>query len=174
MIQILVKAGLPPLTDKLRAADADNEQGYYEYEPVKQMAGADNSWMKLATGKVVKIISHLLPNLPAGYSYRIVFMLRNLGEVVASQDRMLRNRGERETAPVTNADLVGIFAAHLSQVRKWLSEQPNIEVVFVDYNQLVKDPQAALAPVGALLNLDLTKPEILAIVDPKYYRQRAG
>ena len=172
MMQILDKAGVASLTDNLRTADADNPRGYYEYEPVKHMKDSDTGWIRLAKGKAVKIISHLLQNLPAGQDYKIVFMLRNLAEVVASQARMLQNRGQQQESSVSKEDLVEIFAAHLESVRLWLHEQPNIKTIYIDYNNLVDNPQASLMQVSTFLGIDLTKPEILAVVDSNYYRQR--
>jgi hypothetical protein len=172
MMQILEKAGLPPLTDQLRTADIDNQQGYYEYEPVKFMKDGDLHWMGLAQGKVIKIISHLLAYLPPKYRYKIVFMQRNLAEVVASQNRMLENKGEAAKS-ADDGELEQIFAAHIKQIKDWISDQPNIEAVFVEYNLLVQNPAITLKPVETFLTIALTKPQILAIVDTKYYRQKA-
>jgi hypothetical protein len=174
MMQILGKAGLALLTDQLRAADLDNERGYYEYEPVKLMKDGDLAWMRSARGKAVKIISYLLVHLPPSYHYKVVFMLRNLPEVVASQNRMLEDKGEKEAASAGNEDLVRIFSTHLQATRRWLAAQPNMQTVFVDYNRLIQDPGKTLETVESFLGLSLDKPEILSIVDPKSYRQRAG
>ena len=174
MMQILGTAGLPLLTDQLRIADPDNERGYYEYEPVKLMKSGDLAWMRAARGKAVKIISHLLVHLPASYHYKVVFMLRNLPEVVASQNRMLENKGEKAEPSAANEDLVRIFSAHLQATRRWLADQPNIQTIFVDYNRLIHDPANTLETVESFLGLSLDRPEILSIVDPKSYRQRAG
>ena len=45
-------------------------------------------------GKVVKIISFLLTDLPDSCFYKAIFMRRNLDEVLASQNKMLVRRGE--------------------------------------------------------------------------------
>lgn len=173
MMQILEKAGLHPLTDQLRTADIDNQQGYYEYEPVKFMKDGDLHWMDLAEGKVIKIISHLLAYLPPKYRYKIVFMQRNLVEVVASQNRMLENKGAVASKSTDDEELEHVFAAHIKQIKDWISDQPNVEAVFVEYNLLVQNPAATLKPVEEFLTIALTKPQILAIVDAKYYRHRA-
>lgn len=174
MMQILDQAGLTLLTDQLRKADLDNERGYYEYEPVKLMKDGELAWMRSARGKAVKIISHLLVHLPASNHYQVIFMLRNLPEVVASQNRMLENKGEKGTTSAANEDLVRIFSAHLQATRRWLADQPNIQTVFVDYNRLIQNPAKTLGTVEGFLGLSLERPEILSIVDPKSYRQRAG
>lgn len=174
MMQILEKAGLPLLTDQLRTADLDNQRGYYEYEPVKFMKAGDLTWLELAKGKVVKVISHLLAYLPSSYPVKVIFMLRDLSEVVASQDHMLKNRGEVEKTTVGDGELVRIFEKHLQDIKSWIAQQPKIEVVYIDYNHLMQDPSTALAPLEGFLGINVTAPGVLSVVDPKYYRQRSG
>ena len=88
MMQMLAAAGIPVMTDGVREADESNPKGYYEYEKAKQV-GSDNSWIPDAQGKVMKIVAQLLPKLPSGQPYRIIFMQRPLGEVITSQDKLL-------------------------------------------------------------------------------------
>jgi len=83
-----------------------------------------------------------------------------------------KNCGQQQESSVSKEDLVEIFAAHLESVRLWLHEQPNIKTIYIDYNNLVDNPQASLMQVSTFLGIDLTKPEILAVVDSNYYRQR--
>src|SRR5262249_58261695 len=92
MMQMLQAGGMPLLTDALRPADADNPNGYWEYEPVKRLQ-QDNSWIPKAEGKAVKVVSALLPYLPPQHTYKIIFMQRPLQEVMASQTVMLERRG---------------------------------------------------------------------------------
>ena len=80
-MQMIVAGGIPALTDGQRTADDDNPRGYYEFERVKSLR-ADKAWLDLAQGKVVKVIHLLRPELPADRPYRVVFMERDLREVV--------------------------------------------------------------------------------------------
>ena len=99
MMKMLDQAGLELVTDRLRQADEDNPKGYFEYEPVKQLArSADRTWLDDARGKGVKIISTLLRELPAHYNYKVVFMRRDLSEILASQAKMLARREWRSVA----------------------------------------------------------------------------
>ena len=94
MMKMLEAGGIPPVTDELRTADEDNPKGYYEFERVKAMDQGDTSWVVGARGKVVKVISALLKHLPPGEQYRVVFVRRNMPEILASQRKMLIHRGE--------------------------------------------------------------------------------
>ncbi|NJN53987.1 MAG: sulfotransferase [Anaerolineae bacterium] len=95
MMKMLEVGGIPPLTDQIRTADNDNPKGYYEFERVKQLDKGDTAWVADAQGKVVKVISQLLRYLPADQEYRVIFMRRNMDEILASQQKMLINRGGR-------------------------------------------------------------------------------
>jgi hypothetical protein len=174
MMKLLETAGVPILSDGLRKADVDNLGGYYEYEPVKWMKERDNSWMAQALGKAVKIISHLLFYLPPGYSYRVVFMLRDLGEVAASQNQMLKNRGEASAQPANDPALRRVFEDHLAKVKAWLAAQPNIAVTYIDYNKLMLAPTEELDPLAEFLRLPLNAPDIISVINPSYYRQRSN
>jgi hypothetical protein len=84
MMQMIHAGGIPALTDKVRASDEDNPKGYFELEAVKRTK-KDDSWLAEAAGRVVKMVHLLLYDLPVNHQYRVVFMRRELREVVRSQ-----------------------------------------------------------------------------------------
>jgi len=95
MMKMLEAGGLSVMTDAIRQADIDNPKGYYEYERVKNLEKeTDKSYVREARGKVLKVISFLLKDLPDDNFYRVVFMRRHLDEVISSQNKMLDRRGE--------------------------------------------------------------------------------
>ncbi len=89
MMKMIEAGGIPPLTDNIRTADKDNPKGYYEFERVKKLDKGDTDWVSDAAGKSIKVISALLKHLPPNYEYRIVFVRRNMPEILASQRKML-------------------------------------------------------------------------------------
>ena len=91
MMQMLAAGGLPVLSDDRRLPDDNNPRGYFEYEKVASLR-EDSNWILDARGKAVKVVAQLLPHLPRG-AYRVIFMDRNLDEVVQSQRRMLARNG---------------------------------------------------------------------------------
>src|SRR5262249_34446450 len=131
MMQMLESGGVEVVTDRVRAADADNPRGYYEWEQVKRIK-QDASWLSQARGKAFKIVSQLLYDLPANEQYRVIFMERDLGEVLASQEKMLSRLG-KNSAPrevITQA-----YVQHLERLRDWLRQQQNIKVLSVSYKE---------------------------------------
>lgn len=173
MMAALQAGGLEPLTDGARPADEDNPHGYYELEAVKRLS-QDCSWLPQAVGCAVKIVSPLLFDLPADRPYRVVFLLRDLDEVLASQRRMLERPGAHaggEDAG-SDAEIRPLFAAHLEEVREWLAAQANARVLYVDYERAVADPVGMAAAVDRFLGGGLDRAAMAAAVDPTLQRQR--
>ena len=161
---------MPVLTDGMREANADNPKGYYEFERVKALEH-DKEWVKQARGKAVKVISALLKHLPAGYTYKVVFMERHLDEVLASQKRML----ERDGKPTDTKDdekLRELFEKHLAQSKQWLRQQSHVDVLYVSYNKALENPAKEAASVNRFLRGNLDEQAMAGVIDPTLYRQR--
>ncbi len=170
MMRMLEVGGMTPLIDRIRTADEDNPQGYYEFEPVKQIE-EDQSWLREARGHVVKMVSALLRHLPAEYGYKVVFMLRAMPEVLASQHKMLVHRGE-PAGKVDDATMAAMFEKHLETVKDWLASQPNVDVLYVNYNEVLADPVEHAERVNRFLGGDLNIEAMVEVVDPDLYRNR--
>lgn len=170
MMSMLEAGGLPPLTDDIRQADEDNPKGYYEYEHVKKLK-EDAAWLAAARGKSVKVISALLMQLPAAYTYKVVFMRRNMREILASQRHMLVRRGEAGD-PIGDEEMSALFSRHLQQVERWLAQQPNISCLYVDYNPLVLSPPESIRSINRFMGGWLDESAMARVVDPKLYRQK--
>ncbi len=170
MMKMLEAGGMQVLTDHIRTADEDNPKGYYEFERVKQIEH-DQAWLPDAQGRVVKMISALLKHLPPSYTYKVIFMRRSIDEILASQKQMLIRRGE-PTDAVSDGKLTELFGLHLQQVMGWIDKQPNVDVVYVDYNQILQDPVEQAKKVNQFMGHTLDENEMVGIVDPSLYRQR--
>src|SRR5438132_3246059 len=92
MMQMLDKGGVEVVTDHVRTPDIDNPRGYYEFEKAKKIK-EDASWLPEMRGKAFKMVSQLLYALPPTEQYRIIFMERNLDEILLSQEKMLKRLG---------------------------------------------------------------------------------
>jgi hypothetical protein len=170
MMRMLEAGGIELLTDRIRAADEDNPQGYYEFEKVKQLEH-DSSWMHQAKGKAVKIVLALLKFLPAEHLYKVIFMRRQLDEVLASQKQMLIRRGEPAGA-VTDERMADLFQRHVKRLETWLGQQPNIEVLDVSYNEVIKNPIEPAHRINQFLGGGLDVRKMTEVVDTTLYRQR--
>ena len=144
-MKMLDAGGIPPLTDHIRTADDDNPKGYYEYERAKKLLEGDTEWIPEAEGKAVKVIGALLMHMPPPYQYRVLFMRREMDEILASQAKMLENRGEENT--VDNETMAVLFAKHIKQIEDWMNSQPNLKYIDVDYNVMVADPKPQIRKI---------------------------
>ena len=171
MMKLLEAGGLLPVTDNIRTADEDNPKGYYEFERVKQLPKGDVAWLPDAQGKVVKVIAALLPHLPGGYEYRVIFMQRAMSEVLASQRQMLIRRGE-DPNKIPDDVIAKLFEKHLRQVNEWVSQQPHVARLDVNYNEMLKNPQPFIVQINAFLGGQLDVQRMATVVDPSLHRQR--
>ena len=170
MMKMLAEGGLPILTDEVRAADDDNPNGYFELETVRKLKEGNFVWLKEADGKVVKVISALLENLPQQYSYKIIFMERALKEVLASQKKMLDHRGT--ISKVSDEEMEQQLHKHLSAIRPWLVRQPNIDVLYVNYNALISKPELFCERIEEFLESPLDQKKMLSVPTETLYRNR--
>ncbi|MCB0209554.1 MAG: sulfotransferase domain-containing protein [Anaerolineae bacterium] len=171
MMKILEGGGLPVLTDNIRTADGDNPKGYYEFERVKKLPKGDIAWLAEARGKVVKVLAILLFKLPEGYNYRVVFMRRAMPEILASQRKMLINRGE-DPDRISDEELAVLFERYYQQAKSWMEQQPHVESIEIDYNLLLQDPQPQIEAINRFFDKKLDVNAMLKVVDPQLYRQR--
>ncbi len=170
MMQMLEAGGLPVVTDNLRRPDENNPKGYYEYERVKKIK-KDSSWLVTCRGKAVKMVSMLLYHLPGDYRYKVIFMRREMNEILASQKVML-NRLGRDEADVGNEEMARHFEKHLRKIEEWLVERHNIQVIYVHYNEVAENPREMTQLVNRFMDEKLDVAKMIRIVDKSLYRQR--
>ena len=171
MMRALEAGGLPVLADGLREPDEDNPHGYYELEQVKRTV-KDPSWISEARGKVVKVIARLLVDLPAGERFKVVFMRRDLDEVLRSQRKMLERRGEPDGPP--DEEMRRLLLGHVIETEDWLRTRPDMETLFVSYNRMVSEPRQQAERLNRFFDQQLDLERMVAAVDASLYRQRKG
>ena len=171
MMKMLEAGGIPPLTDKIRTADDDNPKGYYEFERVKQLDKGDTAWMAEAEGKSVKVISQLLKHMPDGHAYKVIFMRRNMSEILASQKKMLINRGE-DPEQASDEEISALFEKHLNSVMDWMAAKPNVSVIYIHYSDMLANPAPQVAQINEFLGGNMNTATMAQVVDPNLYRNR--
>lgn len=169
MMQMLAAGGMPLLCDGLRQPDRNNPRGYFEFESAKRLQ-SDSSWLSAARGKAVKVVAQLLPNLPKG-NYRLVFMDRDLDEVVHSQREMLRRSGAAEPT-MSDDQLKNIFARQILMLAKIL-KRSRVPVLRVLHRQCVEEPATVAGELNRFLGGKLDATAMARAVEPNLYRQRS-
>jgi len=173
MMSALKAGGMPLVVDEIRQADANNPKGYYEFERVKRLPKGDTAWLASATGKAVKIISALLEFLPEEYSYRVIFMERDMGEIFASQQRMMKRNGKDLGYPGEEDQLFQSFFKHLERVNRWLEGRKGVQTLYVSYNDILSDPITQFQKISDFLEEKVDPAAMAKVVDLKLYREKS-
>jgi len=173
MMRMLSAGGLEVMTDGERGADVDNPKGYFEYERIKNLEHeADKSYLRDGRGTVVKAISFLIKDLPDDNDYRVVFMRRDLDEVLSSQEKMIDRLGSTDT----HADREAMKEAYRNDIvrtRLLCRNKPNFELIEVHFKAAVDDRSDAARAVNAFLGGHLDEAKMAEAVDAALYRNRA-
>ena len=172
MMSALKAGGMPLLVDGMRQPDANNPKGYFEYERVKKLANGDAQWLGSATGKAVKIISGLLEYLPEDFNYRIIFMERDLEEILASQRRMLSRLNKTHDAQEDDEEIRHSFQSHLAAIKSWLADKPRIETCFISYNDVLESPVKIFNNIAEFLEHRVDPAAMVDVIDLALYREQ--
>ena len=173
-MKMLEAGGVAVVTDGIRTADVSNPKGYYELEAVKGLdKKGDTTWLRGARGKAVKIVSFLLTWLPETHNYDVIFMERDLDEVIASQNKMLVERGEAPGEHDANDERMRLaYLRHLEKVMRLMGNRRCFNVLKVDYRNALERPDGEARRINDFLGGTLDVARMAAVSDPALYRNR--
>jgi hypothetical protein len=171
MMKMLAAGGLSIVTDNEREADDDNPNGYFEIESSKRLKDGEVDWIYHAQGKAVKVISYLLEFLPEDLTYDIIFMNREISEILASQKKMLHRRNEESS--ISDDEMGEQFRSHVKAVKYWVPRKPNMRVMYVNYTDMVGEPESLCAPIVEFLGLPLNIDAMRSVPNKELYRNRS-
>lgn len=168
MMQMLQAGGIEVLSDGNRKADQSNPRGYLEYDPVMSIH-KDNSWLHLGQNKVVKVVAPLLKFLSPKYRYKVIFMQRDLTEIIQSQQKM---KGKNiENLPIR---LFDAFKKQLHQVETWKNKEPTVELLSINYKEdVLENTDTAIQKVEDFIGLKLNKKTMKGCIDKSLYHNKA-
>lgn len=174
MMHMLEAGGVPILADGERSADVDNPKGYFELERIKELEKEpDKSYLRQGRGKAVKAISFLIKDLPDENDYRVIFMRRDLDEMLDSQEKMISRLQQGDTAADREA-MKEAYRNDIVRVRLLCRSRPNFEMIEVGYRATIEDSAATARAVNQFLGGGLDEAAMRAAVDASLYRNRAG
>ena len=166
MMQMMDKGGLDVLTDGNRKSDDSNPKGYFEYDPVMSLH-KDNTWLDKAQNKSLKVVAPLLKFLDPKFRYKVIFMNRDLTEVVKSQQKMIGKNPD-----VLPINLFEAYKKHLRQVETWKKREPGVELIYVDYKDVINNTKKVVDKVVSFIGVDMNKNEMKNCVDKSLYRNK--
>lgn len=166
MMQIIDASSIEVLSDGKREKDLNNPEGYYELEAVKRIV-TDNSFLNEGVGKAVKIVAPIITFCDLKLNYRVIFMRRDIEEILMSQEKMLAKDqlSEREKFKT-------IYEFHLKKTYKFLNDN-NIPFLDVEYKTLIQNPEEELEKIIAFCNLENEIGELITVVKPELHRNKA-
>jgi hypothetical protein len=169
LMQILHAGGVPLSFDtESRPPDENNPRGYFELEGGKVISRLMNNTFPLGDyrGRFIKITAFGMKFLPPG-KYRVIYTERNIEEVLDSMEKMARIQDQdREETKVSFIKLNGM-------IKDLITKREDIDVLFVNYNQVVADPPAEVRKICDFLGLPgESEAAMVAAVDAKLYRKR--
>lgn len=168
MMQILHAGGATTASDDSRPPDESNPKGYFELEGGKIINKLmDGTFpIKEYTGKVIKITAFGLQYLPQG-NYKIIYSERNLEEILDSMEKMAGIKDEKRDETRES------FRKLNDIIKKQIHERADIEVLLVNYNEILKEPKKNITKIYEFLNQpDLDLEKMIDVVDQRLYRQR--
>jgi hypothetical protein len=113
----------------------------------------------------------LLTHLPDNYEYKVLFMRRNMQEMLDSQRAMLVRRGEN-TDRVDDREMARLFEKHLKDLYAWMDSKSNVQYLEVDYNAVLASPFEWAEKVQRFLDVKFDVQRMVSVVEPALYRQR--
>ena len=172
LMKMLESGGMEILSDSERAADIDNPKGYFEYERIKDLEKEnDKSYVREGRGKVLKVISFLIKDLPDDNDYSVIFMRRDLDEVLASQNKMIHRLGTTDTT-ATEAAMKEAYRNDIVRTRLLCRSRPNFELIEIGYKPTIEDPAATARSVNTFVGGHLNEAAMREAVDGSLYRNR--
>ena len=169
LMQILQAGGVSMAFDtESRPPDDNNPRGYFELEGGKIISRLMNGTLPLGDyrGRFIKITAFGLKYLPPG-KYRVIYTERNIEEVLDSMEKMakLQDQNREETK--------ASFIKLNEMIKGLITKREDIEVLFVNYNQIMADPKTQVQKICAFLGpKDIDQAAMIAAVDAKLYRKR--
>ena len=73
---------------------------------------------------------------------------------------------------VSDERMAEMFGLHVAHVEAWLARQPNIDVIYVSYNDVMADPRPDAERISRFLGDSLDVEEMLRVADGTLYRQK--
>lgn len=170
MMKMLKSVGIPVLEDGIRKPDENNPNGYFEYELVKKLK-QDDKWLDDAKGFAVKIVATLLQYLPKRIHYKIIFMERDINEIISSQRKMLSRMKNEENAQ-DDSTMSKIYTQHLEKVKLYANKNKNMDVLYISYNEMLINPYKEGKKISTFFGSCLNVSEMISAVDKDLYREK--
>ena len=135
LMQMMKEGGKTIATDGERLPDKNNPQGYFEVEGIMQKLKQDPSCINAYEGMALKLICYGLPSLPLR-KYKIIYIERNISEVLASMEKMDGN-------PISDEVARALIQLN-KDMKQHIQQRTDMEVLYVAHDKLITQDEPTL------------------------------
>ena len=168
LMQILNAGSIPIAFDNGRPADEYNPKGYFELLGGKIINKliAKSFPIEKYKGKFIKITSYGLKFLPKA-RYKIIYSERDFEEILESIEKMMEKKDEDRVESKKNLIKLN------NVIKKKIQEKKDLDVLFVNYNNILKNPKNNIKKILDFLSLPYDNlDKMIQAVDIKLYQSR--
>jgi hypothetical protein len=165
---LLEAGGIPIAYSETRKPDVHNPKGYYELEGGKIINRLIQGTFAFESfkGSFIKITAYGLSYLPPGL-YKIIYMERNLEEVLDSMEKMAQITDENREETKQS------FKKLNEKIIKDIQTKKNTDVLLVNYNDILNDSHTNIGKICKFIGpYDYDTSQMIAVIDSTLYRQR--
>ena len=128
------------------------------------------------TEKSMIAISHFIEDTDEGFyirikdkKYKIIFMRREMEEILRSQQKMLGISNEQDE----DLDIVvKVFERDLIKAKEWANTKPNVDIILINFKDIINNPLEEIQKINSFLELELASHKMVEVVDPDLYRSK--
>ncbi len=171
LMRMLEQGGMELFEDRKRSPDLSNPHGYFEHHAVKNIAN-DSRWLEQAVGKAIKIVTPLIPFLPLRFRYKIIFAVRDLDEIMLSQQHMLRHSGKKDKLEFSVKIRQSYESMHQRALDWCNRNQSNVRFLMVHYGDVVRNPLNSVRSISGFLDIPVDPEKMIKAIDPALYRSK--
>ena len=168
LMQVLSAGCIPIAFDLSRPRDEHNPRGYFELEGgkiINKLMDGTFSFNEYK-GQFIKITAYGLKFLPNG-KFKIIYIERNIEEILDSMEKMT---GYKDT---NREETKQVFIKLNNKIKNIIKDRDDIEVLFVNYNKILKEPNENLREIINFIGLeDDNLQKMVNAIDEKLYRQK--
>ncbi len=172
MLRMLAAGGMPVLSNDSPRDDMATWSNMRRSQDSVSHRARDTSWLAAAEGKACEIPSGNLPDFPASHEYRIIFMLRDIEEVLAALETATESANNGETVPPEI--LRYHLERHLRRIRRLLDGPRQLATCYCEYEEMCQQPLLVVRQVASFLGLRLNTNAMAAVAANFAYRKRSS
>jgi predicted AlkP superfamily phosphohydrolase/phosphomutase/tetratricopeptide (TPR) repeat protein len=96
----------------------------------------DSAWLSDLSQQLIYVQPQFLSFLPPNYNYKLIFVKRDLSEIIEEEQSFLGKKMKKNTLPLKHLQLV---EKNQAKIQSWIESQPKIDLMMLDFADFKKD-----------------------------------